>query len=240
MSATGEVPPWRDGNYRGEGLVEAMVVTGDTGMVGKTEISLRHGDFGQADPEVAEVSGEQVYTVQMSWTGMAGEDRVHLAVLADGGQKFYFKSNMKTTPVGYLSWQTQEEADLLANTGDPIGAPPSPYPLEPERQGKLLFIHGAPGLGKSTTAQLLSRLHGWVYYEGDCFFSLRNPYVPADVSEPSLAQMKQRKLVGEGSEERRQIGETFRKEFIKRLEVTNHCTVQSISGWWRAKTGMTT
>ena len=60
------------------------------------------------------------------------------------------------------------------------------------------------------------------------------------MSEPSLAQMKQRKLLGEGSEERRQIGETFRKEFIKRLEVTNHCTVQSISGWWRAKTGMTT
>ena len=202
MAATAEVLAWRDGNYRGEGLVEAMLVTGETAMVGKTEISLRHGDFGQADPEVAEVSGEQVYTVQMSWTGMAGVARLHLAVLADGGKTFYFKSNMKTTPVGYLTWQTQEEAELLANTGDPIAAPPSPYPLEPERKGKLLLIHGAPGLGKSTTAQLLSRQHGWVYYEADCFFSLRNPYVPADVLEPSLAQTKQRKLVGEGSEKR--------------------------------------
>merc|ERR1712179_735348 len=86
---------------------------------------------------------------------------------------------------------------------------------EPERQGKLVWITGAPGLGKSTTAQLLSRHHGYVYYEGDCFFGLRNPYIPSDVPEPSLAQLKQRKLIGEGVKERQELFRRVNKAFMK-------------------------
>ena len=66
------------------------------------------------------------------------------------------------------------------------------------------YLKGPPGLGKSTSAQLLSREHGcaynncgvfiwtqivqkiqlmttfrFVYYEGDCFSQLRNPYIPS-------------------------------------------------------------
>ena len=81
----------------------------------------------------------------------------------------------------------------------------TPNKAEPERQGRLIWITGPPALGKSTTAQLLSKEHGYVYYEGDCFFQLRNPYIPADVENPSLAAAKQRKLVGEGVKERRAI-----------------------------------
>ena len=32
---------------------------------------------------------------------------------------------------------------------------------------------GPPGAGKSTTAALLGRDHGYVYYEADCFASLK-------------------------------------------------------------------
>ena len=64
---------------------------------------------------------------------------------------------------------------------------------------------GPPGLGKSTTAQLLSREHGYVYYEGDCFWALRNPYVSVDAKEATLAQLSQTKLVGAGLEERREV-----------------------------------
>ena len=64
---------------------------------------------------------------------------------------------------------------------------------------------GPPGLGKSTTAQLLSREHGYVYYEGDCFWALRNPYVSIDAKEATLAQLSQTKLVGAGLEERREV-----------------------------------
>ena len=91
--------------------------------------------------------------------------------------------------------------------GRPIEAPPSHYKVEPERQGRLIWISGPPGLGKSTSAQIPSKEHGFVYYEGDCFFGLRNPYIPPDVENPSLAQAKQRKLVGEGDVERKKMVE---------------------------------
>ena len=39
-------------------------------------------------------------------------------------------------------------------------APPGPYKIQPEVQGKLVLLTGAPGAGKSTTAQLLGRMKG--------------------------------------------------------------------------------
>merc|ERR1719219_946750 len=113
---------------------------------------------------------------------------------------------------------TEEEAEELDNDGDPIDAPPNHYKVEPERQGRLIWITGPPGLGKSTSAQLLSREHGYVYYEGDCFFGLRNPYIPPNVDNPSLQSSKQRKLVGEGVKERRAICEKAVKQWEARME----------------------
>jgi gluconate kinase len=217
VSVKEAVAPWRDGNYRGEGFIDHLVVTGPRGVpvdYPDLVMTFTSGDFGEADTEIADISGEKVYTVQMK-VELMGKERVTLAVLADEGTKFYFKSSIKTIPVAFLEWITQEEADFLANDGDLISAPPSRYKLEPERQGKLLWITGAPGLGKSTTAQLLSRNHGFVFYEGDCFFGLRNPYIPSDVPEATLAQIKQRKLVGEGAEERRELAGRVNKDFMK-------------------------
>ena len=45
-------------------------------------------------------------------------------------------------------------------------------------------------MGKSTSAQMLGRDHGYVYYEADCFTRLCNPYVPLNVDNPSLAQVR--------------------------------------------------
>ena len=42
--------------------------------------------------------------------------------------------------------------------------------------GKLIWLSGAPGLGKSTSAQILGREHGFVYYEADCFLHLKVEY----------------------------------------------------------------
>ena len=104
----------------------------------------------------------------------------------------------------------------------------SPYKIEPERQGRLIWITGPPGLGKSTSAQLLSREHGFVYYEGDCFFGLRNPYIPPDVENPSLAQVKQRKLVGEGVDERKKMVEKVMAEYSALLkgETSNNVVIE--------------
>merc|ERR1719370_948636 len=89
--------------------------------------------------------------------------------------------------------------------------------LKTEPIAVLVWITGAPGLGKSTTAQLLSRHHGYVYYEGDCFFGVRNPYIPSDVPEPTLAQLKQRKLVGEGRQQRHELGKRVSKVFMNMM-----------------------
>lgn len=60
-------------------------------------------------------------------------------------------------------------------------------------------------MGKSTTAQILARSHDYVYYEADCFGSLKNPYIPLDVENPSMAQIHQKNLAGPGLEERKAL-----------------------------------
>ena len=60
-------------------------------------------------------------------------------------------------------------------------------------------------MGKSTSAQLLARNHDYVYYEADCFGASKNPYIPLDVENPSMAQMNQKPLKGPGSDERRTV-----------------------------------
>ena len=87
-------------------------------------------------------------------------------------------------------------------------------------------MNGAPGMGKSTTAQILARNHGFVYYEADCFGALKvdlcidyalkqdflqNPYIPLDVDNPSMAQMNQRVLGGPGIEKRRELVQRSQK-----------------------------
>ena len=208
--------PWKEGHYLGEGSFSAIEITGDQGILGQgseMKILFVPGDFGEADPEVAEVSGVSRYTVQMK-IEIAGKERITPMVLTDEGKAFYFTTPIKTIPIGSLRWVTEEEARKAANDGDPIEAPPSNYKLEPGRQGKLLWINGAPCLGKSTTGQLLSRNHGFVFYEGDCFWSLRNPYIPPNVPEASLATLKQRKLVGEGAEERKEMVKKVNPAFM--------------------------
>ena len=41
----------------------------------------------------------------------------------------------------------------------------------------------------------------------DCFNSLRNPYIPLDVPNPTMAQDSQRHLTGEGREKRKTMKE---------------------------------
>ena len=53
---------------------------------------------------------------------------------------------------------------------------------------------GPPGAGKSTTAALLGRYHGYVYYEADCLIHCSNPYIDPNVEEPTMMQSNQKPL----------------------------------------------
>ena len=59
-----------------------------------------------------------------------------------------------------------------------------------------------------------------MYYEGDCFWALRNPYVSVDAKEATLAQLSQTKLIGEGLEERREIAAGVTRYFSLRQKLT--------------------
>ena len=56
----------------------------------------------------------------------------------------------------------------------------------PERQGKIYWLSGPPGAGKSTTCQLMARQKGFIYYEADCMAHLTNPFIDVHVDDSEL------------------------------------------------------
>ena len=108
---------------------------------------------------------------------------------------------------------TEEEKVAMDNDFDPIEAPPGPYKIQPDVPGKVIWLSGAPGMGKSTSAQILAREDGHVYYEADCFSQIKNPYIPLDHENPSMAQMTQKYLKGPGAKERQEICKEGQKAF---------------------------
>ncbi len=92
-----------------------------------------------------------------------------------------------------IEWISEEELKEIADARDDFKAPACPfYKEQPDNQGKLLWLSGPPGAGKSTTAQLLGRDEAdFVYFEGDCVFVHVNPFVPVEAENPTLAAFAQ-------------------------------------------------
>ena len=117
------------------------------------------------------------------------------AGLCEDGKRMILPDWLNTnSKLDELYWISQQEFEELQESGDNIKSMSCPYKIQPENQGKFIWISGHPGAGKSTTAQLLSRNTGFVYYEADCVMTHANPYIPTDVENPSIAQMLQKHL----------------------------------------------
>ena len=93
-----------------------------------------------------------------------------------------------------LEWMSDEDLKKLADDREHKDSPSCPYKIQPENQGKLVWLSGPPGAGKSTTAQLMSREAGYVYIEADCTMCFLNPFVPPNVDNPAHAAMLQKPL----------------------------------------------
>jgi len=210
--------PLRNGNYKATGnWYTFLVVDGAKALLkepssAQMQGAIKVGDFGEADPEVVKLSGEKSYNIQLTYS--FGQDFIENGVLSKDGLKITTKGVMG---IAELEWVTEEEAARLEAEGDPIEAPPGEYKIQPEYQGKFLWITGPPGLGKSTSAQLLGRNHGFVFYESDCFGNIKNPYIPTDAENPSMAQVHQKALKGEGLERRRKICNAANAAFMELL-----------------------
>jgi hypothetical protein len=132
-----------------------------------------------------------------------------------------------------LLWVSPKEAALL-NAKDPVSAPPSPYPVQPGQPGRLVFLSGPPGAGKSSIAGWMAANAGYVYYDGDAFLSGVNPYTPARAEEPSLATQSQPPLVGKGMHARRQLVQQFTKQFDSLLGDYSKVDPDAITGLFTA------
>ena len=191
--------PWNNGYYQARhgswvgmlGLVEGENYTmhSASGKPTNQEYSglkgtMVYGHFGETHPDVAKETGKSRYNVEITFVGQENH-----AVLSEDGKRFTFYGG--THCVDFLDWMSEEEVTRYKDSGDPVDALPNHYKIQPENQGKLLWLCGAPGLGKSTSGHLLSKKAGYVYYEADAFMNHLNPYIPPQVDDP-IAWMKQK------------------------------------------------
>ena len=210
-SDSAKVNPWKDGLYIMQGIPTMVwTVKGESVqneyLAGRTSNhdndpnyrgTFKSGDFGPAKEEVAKEAGKSNYNIQITiWNGFMTPK----GIVSDDGTKIHFWGIANN--VDCFELKSEEYIKELRESGDPADAPPSHHKIQPEYQGKFLFITGAPGVGKSTTGHLLNKNHGYVYYEGDCFWMNANPYIPptADASNLIEALTKQKPLKGVSQE----------------------------------------
>ena len=190
--------PWKNGHYLGRpGFLRkfCFIEDGDFLMYpvsGKpslqTKGTILYGDFGEAHPEVVAATGRNRYNVEMKL--LNGFWKVY-GILSDDSTRITFYGSASS--VDCYEWMSEEEVTRYIESGDPVEAPPCHYKIQPKIQGTLLWITGAPGLGKSTTGDLLSKKANYVYYEADAFMWHLNPYIPPDTSENSRENLLDQK-----------------------------------------------
>ena len=65
---------------------------------------------------------------------------------------------------------------------------------QPGKRGKIFWLTGPPGAGKSTTCQLMAREKDFIFFEADCVSQFLNPFTDLTVDNPSMASVSARPL----------------------------------------------
>merc|ERR1719458_1149247 len=177
--------------------------------------TIKYGDFGPARKEVAEATGAERANFQIDMFGakMAG-------VVDESGTKMTMWG--MTNTLESMKWLSPEEIRKAKENRDDFDEPSCPHITpKPGKPGKIFWLSGPPGAGKSTTCQLLARKNDYVYYEADATMQLINPFVPNDADNPSLAQMFQKSLKGvprEDAETILKLGKEFEEMWKGKID----------------------
>jgi len=92
-------------------------------------------------------------------------------------------------------WVDDDAIEELKNDRDEFEAPRCPHITpKPNQRGKLIWLSGPPGAGKSTTCQLMARDKDFIYYEADCTMQLINPFTDPNVDNPTVASFSSKPL----------------------------------------------
>ena len=157
------------------------------------KITYTYGQFSDTSAEVERVTGAKKYNLE----GIVAGFKQQMVTFPDGKGYWNFGLDGQLGQAHLLSPEGLQE---ILDSREPLENPSSPYPIQPDNQGKLIWLSGAPGSGKSTTAQILAKTEGYVYYEADCFMNFINPYIPLDEENPSLNVKRQKPLKGYAKE----------------------------------------
>ena len=150
------------------------------------------GNFGPAHEDVQRASGGvKNYNIEMNvFNGMDHK----FGIVSEDGETIFSWGNIAGKLLTIYKWQSNEDLKRLSDDREPFETPSCTYEMQPENQGKLVWLSGPPGAGKSTTAQLMGRDAGYIYYEADCIGNYLNPFVPSDAENPTVAAFKQKAL----------------------------------------------
>lgn len=197
--------PWREGFFK-LGIIKALVLqtSGSNQFKVKNLIALDYpeieagsstldcsfGDFGDARQEIADATGVKTYnmdirSLMMNTKGVLNEDGTKITVWG------------MTNSLEEWIWMDDAMIEEVKNDREDFEAPSCPHITpKPDHKGKVIWISGNTGSGKSTTCQLMAREKGFTYYEADCTSQLVNPFTDVNADNPTVASFMSKPLKG--------------------------------------------
>ena len=132
------------------------------------------------------------FELNLSYWGGEIPIQTHGVITTDGEKIFFWGA---WNDIECHTWQSESDLKMLAEDRDSILEPACNYKIQPENQGKLVWLTGTPGAGKSTVGHLMSKESDYVFYEGDSSDAFLNPFIPSNVSgNPTKQAFRQKPL----------------------------------------------
>ena len=132
------------------------------------------------------------YNFEMKLSYMGGEIQEQLnGVITENGKTIYLIGMWNDLEC--YKWQSEDDLKKLSDDRDSALAPACDYKIQPENQGKLVWLTGTPGAGKSTIGHLMSKEAGYVYYDSDAAEAFLNPFISPNSSENPTKQCYRQK-----------------------------------------------